>query len=204
MRVLVACEYLGIVRDAFIAKGHDAISCDLLPTEKPGPHYQGDVRNLLLLEHFDLMIAHPPCTFLTLAGNKWFKPEFADRFPNRQAQREAAIEFVLMLASQNVPRIAIENPIGVLNSQWRKPNQIVHPFHFGEPVSKSTALWLKGLEPLQHTNVVEPKWYQPAKGKRFSQWHYDTGHLDRSAWSKLRSKTFDGIAQAMADQWGGP
>ncbi len=170
MRVLVACEFSGIVRDAFRAKGHDSWSCDLLPTERPGNHIQGDVLEVLD-QGWDLMIAHPPCTYLTCAGNKWFKSEYADRFPTRLQDREAAIRFCKTLSGAHVPGIAIENPIGVLSTRWRKPDQIIQPWQYGHPHRKPTCLWLKGLPKLQSTEIVDPLIKTNRNGKTASVHH---------------------------------
>ena len=204
MRVLIACEFSGVVRDAFIGGGHEAMSCDLLPTEVPGPHYQGSVLDIIN-NGWDLMIAHPPCTYLTLTGNKWFKPEFADRFPTRHQDREDAIEFFMALANAPIPKIAIENPIGVLSSRWRKPNQIIQPWQYGFPTTKATCLWLKGLPNLVPTNIVSKGEVVVSKsGNRMSRWYYETSKLPLKGGvrAKARSVTFQGIADAMAAQWG--
>ena len=189
MRVLVACEFSGIVRDAFIAKGHHAVSCDLLSTEKEGPHYQGDVKDIID-EGWDLMIAHPPCTYLASSGLHWNKKR-----PGRAKLTEEAFKFVMMLANASIPKIAIENPIGCLSTRWRKPDQIIQPWMFGEDASKSTCLWLKGLPKLTQTNVIKKERYanqtpsgQNNLGPSLTRW-------------KERSKTYQGIANAMADQW---
>lgn len=184
VKVLVACEYSGRVRDAFIARGHDAISCDLLPTDAPGPHFQGDVRELLERESFDLMVSHPPCTHLSVSGARWFK----DKLP----EQDAALEFVHYLLDAPVPMIALENPISIISSRIRKPDQIVHPWQFGHGEVKATCLWLKGLPKLRPTNIVEGR--EPKVANMFPS-------PDR--W-KLRSLTYQGIADAMAEQWGGP
>jgi hypothetical protein len=180
MKVLVACEFSGIVRDAFIARGHDAISCDLLPTERPGPHIQGDV-----LEHlndgWDLMIAHPPCTHLAVSGARWFS--------GKVHEQEEALEFVRVLLHASITRIAVENPISVIFSLIRKPDQIIQPWMFGHGETKATCLWLKGLPKLVPTNIVEG---------RVGRVHYESPGPDR--W-KNRSRTFQGIADAMAAQW---
>ena len=181
MRVLVACEYSGRVRDAFIARGHDALSCDLLPTESPGPHYQGDVRDLLV-ESWDLLIAHPPCTHLAVSGSRHF-------FRKQREQREA-LDFVRLLLCAPVPRIALENPVSVISSRIRKPDQIIQPWQFGHGETKATCLWLRGLPPLVPTDVVSG---------RENRVHRMPPGPDR--W-KERSRTFQGIADAMADQWG--
>lgn len=183
MRVLVACEYSGIVRDAFRARGHDAWSCDLLPTESPGQHVQGDVL-AVLDDGWDLMIAHPPCTYLASSGIHWNK-----RRPERAMKTEEALAFVLALARAPIPKIAIENPIGVLSTRWRKPDQIIQPWQFGHGETKATCLWLKNLPKLLPTDVVEGReqriWLMPPSEDRW----------------KARSKTYRGIAEAMADQW---
>jgi hypothetical protein len=183
MRVLVACEFSGTVRDAFIARGHEAMSCDLLETETPGPHYRGDVRDVLDYP-WDLMICHPPCTDLSVSGAKHFA---AKRMDGRQ---QASASFALMLAKSDIPRICLENPVSVLSSLWRKPDQIIQPWQFGHGETKATCLWLKGLLPLQPTNIVDGREQRVFR-------------LPPSAdrW-KERSRTFPGIAAAMADQWG--
>lgn len=212
MKVLVACEYSGVVRDAFIEKGHDAMSCDMLPTEKAGPHYQGDIMDIIN-DEWDLMIAHPPCTYLTVTGNKWFyHPEDKHlptnmrrphpRFPDRKKQRQDAIDFFINLAGAAINKIALENPVGAISTHWRKPDQYIHPYYFGEPHSKKTGLWLKGLPPLTPTNEVEPQWYIYKDGRRDPLWHVETMKLEPHERMKARSKTFKGIATAMADQWG--
>lgn len=183
MRILVACEYSGRVRDAFIKKGHDAISCDLLPTESPGPHIQGDVLELLE-EGFDLMVAHPPCTHLAVSGARYFAAKRAD------GRQQAAIDFFMQLAHAPIPRIAIENPICIMSSVWRKPDQIIQPWQFGHGETKATCLWLKGLPCLVPTSIVEG---------REARVHLMPPTADR--W-KLRSTTYQGIADAIADQWG--
>lgn len=183
MRVLVGCEYSGVVRDAFIARGHDAMSCDLLPTDAPGPHYQGDVRDVLDYP-WDLAIFHPPCTHLSVSGARHFE---AKRLDGRQ---QSAVSFFMMLAKADIPRIALENPVCIMSSLWRKPDQIIQPWQFGHGETKATCLWLKGLQPLRPTNIVEG---------RENRVHRLPPSEDR--W-KLRSTTYTGIAAAMADQWG--
>ena len=201
MRVLIACEFSGRVRDAFIAKGHDAWSCDLLPTEKPGQHIQGDVLEILE-DGWDLMIAHPPCTYLTCAGNKWFKPEYINRWPDRQERRNKAVSFFITLADTNIPRICIENPIGIISSLWGKPDQIIQPWQFGHDARKATCLWLKNLPLLKSTKIVQPTIVTTKGGNTMSAWHVKCGHFNRKERAKLRSITFQGIANAMAEQWG--
>lgn len=181
MKVLVACEFSGIVRDAFLARGHHAWSCDLLPTEHPGPHIQGDVLKALRYD-WDLMIAHPPCTHLASSGARWFKAKAAE-----QAQ---AVEFVRLLMAAPARRIAIENPIGILSTRIRKPDQIIQPWQHGHGETKATCLWLKGLPLLAPTRIVDG---------RAPRVHWASPSPDR--W-KERSRTLQGIADAMADQWG--
>lgn len=204
MKVLVACEYSGTVRDAFRKLGHDAWSCDIIPTDAdPAYHIQGDVLEILD-QGWDMMIAHPPCTYLTAAGNKWFKPEYKDRFPRRMEQMKEAAEFFIKLVNTQIDKIAIENPIGRMSSIYRKPDQIIQPYQFGHPVRKSTCLWLKNLPALIPTNIVDYEIDVFPSGNRQSKWHTETGHIkDKQERSKARSKTFPGIAQAMAEQWGG-
>lgn len=181
-RVLVACEFSGIVRDAFSARGHDAWSCDLLPTERPGQHIQGDVL-AVLGDGWDLMIAHPPCTHLAVSGARWFK--------DKQQEQTEALDFVRQLLDAPIPRIALENPVSIISSQIRRPDQIIQPWQFGHGETKATCLWLKGLWPLVPTNVV---------AGREARVHRMPPGPDR--WRE-RSRTFEGIAAAMADQWGG-
>jgi hypothetical protein len=183
VKVLVACEFSGTVRDAFIARGHDAMSCDLLPTEAAGPHYTGDVRDVLDFP-WDLMIAHPPCTHLSVSGAKHFAGK------RLVGQQQAAVSFFMSLAKADIPLIAIENPVCIISSLWRKPDQTVQPWQFGHGETKATCLWLKGLPPLRPTNIVEGR-----EQRVFRM----APSPDR--W-KLRSATFTGIADAMADQWG--
>ena len=190
MRVLVACEYSGRVRDAFIAKGHEAMSCDILPTEKPGPHYQGDVRDVMDYP-WDLMIAHPPCTDLSVSGAAWFEKK------KMNGSQQMSASFFMMLAKSDIPRIAIENPICIMSRLWRKPDQIVQPWMFGHMEQKATCLWLKNLPVLYPTNDVKAQMMELPKNKR-ERLHYLPPSQDR--W-KLRSETFQGIADAMAEQW---
>lgn len=181
MRILVACEYSGTVRDAFIARGHDAMSCDLLPTEKPGPHHQGSVLDILG-DGWDLMIAHPPCTHLAVSGARWWKDKLHEQV--------MALDFVRLLMTAPIPRIAIENPVSKISTAIRKPDQIVQPWQFGHGETKATCLWLKGLPKLVPTKVV------PGREARI---HKMSPGPDR--W-KERSRTYQGIADAMASQWG--
>lgn len=181
MRVLVACEFSGIVRDAFAARGHDAWSCDLLPTERPGQHIQGDVLEVLD-DGWDLAVCHPPCTHLAVSGARWFK--------HKAKEQEEALRFVRALLDAPIPRIALENPISIISSRIRKPDQIIQPWQFGHGETKATCLWLKGLPPLVPTNVVSG---------RAARVHSEPPGPDR--W-KNRSRTFEGVAKAMSEQWG--
>ena len=184
MRVLVACEFSGVVREAFRSRGHDAWSCDLLPAEdNSGHHIEGDVSGVLR-DGWDLMIAHPPCTHLAVSGARWFG--------EKQTEQAEALAFVRLLMTAPIPRIAIENPVSIISSRIREPDQIIQPWQFGHGETKTTCLWLKGLRPLAPTKMVEG---------RIARVHMLPPSADR--W-KLRSETYDGIALAMADQWGGP
>lgn len=190
MKLLIACEYSGRVRDAFRRRGHEAVSCDLLPTESEGPHIQGDV--LELLRHkWDMLIAFPPCTYLCGSGLHWNR-----RRPERVHQTEDAAAFFLALANAPIEKIAIENPVGCMSTRYRKPDQIIQPWQFGEDASKKTCLWLKGLPPLQPTKVIVKHRYanQTANGQN------KLGPSPDRA--KIRSLTYQGIADAMAEQWG--
>lgn len=197
MKVLVACEFSGIVREAFTRAGHYAVSCDLLPAEDGSDrHHQGDVRDLLVQGGWDLMIAHPPCTYLAVSGLHW-----NHRRPERAALTEAALDFVRLLLDAPIPRIALENPIGCISSRIRKPEQIIQPWQFGHDASKATCLWLKGLPPLEPTTIL-PGGRQARRANQTASGQNKLGPSpDR--W-KLRSLTYPGIAQAMADQWGNP
>ena len=183
VKVLVGCEYSGIVRDAFIRGGHEAMSCDLLPTELPGPHYQGDLRDVLDYP-WDLAIFHPPCTDLSVSGARHFE---AKRMDGRQY---ASVAFFMSLTKTDIPRVAIENPVCIMSSLWRKPDQIIQPWQFGHGETKVTCLWLKGLPKLVPTNVVDG---------RENRIHRMPPSAERG---KLRSATYQGIADAMAQQWG--
>lgn len=226
MRVLVACEYSGTVRDAFLRHGHDAMSCDLLPTDVPGPHYQGDVLDILD-DGWDLMIAHPPCTYLCSSGLHWNK-----RVPGRDEKTHEAMLFVFNLMGEGfvdnpIPRIALENPIGRISTAYRKPDQTIQPYMFGHDASKATCLWLKNLPPLFPTSTVEPRMVcrcgytfaselgkygcpncsgesGPARPRWANQTDSGQNRLgpSKDRW-KIRSATFPGIADAMAQQWGG-
>ena len=217
-KVLIACEESQAVCKAFRERGHEAYSCDIQEPSGGHPewHIMQDVIPLMNgrcsfktmdgVEHsidgkWDLIIAHPPCTYLTLAGNKWFKPEFADRFPSRQKQRKEAVDFFMAIANADCDRIAIENPVGVMSSQWRKPDQYIEPYMFGDPEKKKTGLWLKGLPLLKPTSIVEPVIIHCKSGANEPRWHMETMKLPPNERAKARSKTFPGIAAAMASQW---
>jgi len=186
MRVLIACEMSGRVRDAFKALGHDAWSCDILPTEIPGQHIQGDVLKVIN-QDWDLMIAHPPCTHLAVSG--------ARHFWKKEKEQKDALEFVKALMNAPIPRIVIENPVSVISTYIRKPDQIIQPWMFGDEYQKTTCLWLKNVPPLQPTKIVSKgEFVVFPSGKKMPKWY-----SNKSA--KNRSMTFPGIAEAMADQW---
>jgi hypothetical protein len=191
MRVLVACEFSGIVRDAFIAHGHHAVSCDLLPSERAGPHIEDDVLRYLG-DGWDLMIAFPPCTYLARSGGRWWA--------EHRAEQQAAVQFVAALLGAPIARIAIENPIGALSKAIRPPDQIVQPWEFGHPETKATCFWLKGLRPLVATHWDGPSLFAAiAPAERAPRVHWMSPSPERS---KNRSRTCLGIASAMAEQWG--
>lgn len=181
MRVLVACEFSGIVREAFNAAGHDAVSIDLLPSEIPGSHFENDARDLLCAG-WDLMIAHPPCTHLAVSGARWFK--------DKRDEQAHALGFVMQLWAAPIERVCIENPVSILSSHWRRPTQIIQPWQFGHGETKATCLWLMNLPKLRATRIVEG---------RAPRVHHAPPSEDR--W-KDRSRTLSGVAQAMAEQWG--
>jgi hypothetical protein len=196
VKVLIACENSGRTRDAFLSRGHDAMSCDLLPTDAPGPHYQGDVRDILH-DGWDLMIGHPPCTYLSVSGMHWTTRGLRD-----PQLTEDALELVRLLMDAPIPRIAIENPVSVISSRIRKPDQIINPYQFGHDASKKTCLWLKNLPILQPTQYVEPRMVngRPRWGNQT-----DSGQNrlppSKDRW-KIRSETYAGISAAFAEQWG--
>lgn len=200
LNVLLACEFSGIVREEFTKLGHNAWSCDLEDTEIPGNHYKGDIFDVLYGgQSWDLMIAFPPCTYLTVTGNKWFKPEYADRFPTRQRDREDAIKFFMQLANAPINKIAIENPVGIMSTVWRKPDQIINPWEYGHKEPKKTCLWLKNLPLLEPTNIVTPEYHTTKSGKRVPSWYYKPSNTPER--QKMRNRTFKGIAAAMASQY---
>lgn len=204
MRVLVACEESQRVCIAFRNKGHEAYSCDILECSGGHPewHIQDDVLKHLN-ENWDLIIAHPPCTYLTVAANKYYNVEkYGDKAEERQKQREKAIEFFMQFTELKCPKVCIENPIGVMSSFYCKPTQIIQPYQFGHSERKATCLWLKGLPALKPTNIVTPDIIKLKSGKTDSRLHYETLKLPANERAKMRSKTFEGIAKAMAEQWG--
>ena len=194
MKILIACEFSGIVREAFKAKGHNVWSCDLLPTEIPGQHYQGYLEDFIGSgTEWDMIIGFPPCTDLAVSGAHRFKEKIAD---GRQGY---AMAFFMMIANRKCPKIAIENPVGIMSTKWRKPNQIIQPFWFGHPESKKTCLWLKGLPKLNATNILQ----LPGRGYWDNQTPSGQNKLGPSPdRAKNRSRTYQGIADAMAEQWG--
>jgi len=204
MRVLVACEFSGTVRDAFIKRGHYAMSCDLEPSESInfGDHYQGDVLQILD-QGWDLMIAHPPCTHLAASGAKHFAKKIAD------GRQQEGINFFMQLVEAKIPKIAVENPIGVMSTKYKKPDQIIQPWQFGDEAQKSTCLWLKNLPKLVPTKIVKKgDFYISPKGKRLPAWYGDAAIDGKKVaygspeMKKIRNRTFQGIADAMAEQWG--
>ncbi len=210
MKILVACEYSGIVRDAFTQRGHDAMSCDILPTESKGNHYQGDVRDVLY-DQWDMVIAFPPCTHLAVSGAMHFEKKRAD------GRQQEGIDFFKLFTNLECEKVCIENPIGIMATEWREPDQTVHPYYFGDEAQKATCLWLKGLPLLQHFpeddlfnkktwvgkgEFVEVKNKKTGEVKRQPKWYADSFLNDKATAGKERSKTFPGIANAMAQQWG--
>ncbi|MEE1357655.1 MAG: hypothetical protein UHG68_08860 [Clostridia bacterium] len=221
MKILVACEESQAVCKAFREKGHEAYSCDIIECSggRPEWHIQGDVIPLLNgkcsfktcdgAEHtvdgkWDMIIAHPPCTYLTVTGNRWFNVErYGQKAIERLKARTEAVAFFMNLYAADCEKVAVENPVGVMSSLFRSPDQIINPYQFGDPFEKKTCLWLKGLPQLTPTNIVEPP---PRKqfdsGKTMPAWYADVWHLPKEERAKLRSKTFPGVAKAMAEQWG--
>lgn len=195
MKILIACEYSGKVRDSFRQRGHEAVSCDLLPTDVPGPHYQGDVFDIIN-DGWDMMIGFPPCTYVCVSGLHWNK-----KVQGRQQKTDEAIEFFKTLLSVDIPHIALENPVGCLSTYVRKPDQIIQPYQFGDDASKKTCLWLKNLPPLKPTKYIEPR-IVDGKPRWGNQTDSGQNNLPptKDRW-KIRSETYTGIANAMADQW---
>lgn len=221
MRILVACEESQSVTKELRLLGHEAFSCDLLPCSGGHPewHLQCDVSKVIkgglftpqnytgqaiYIEKWDMIIAFPTCTFLTVTGNRWFNIErYGEKAIQRHKDREEAIKFFMMFANADCEKIVIENPVGIMSSEWRKPNQIINPYEFGDPFEKKTCLWIKGLPNLVPTNIVKPA---PRtvfdSGKSMPTWYAEAWRLPKEERSTLRSKTFPGIAKAMAEQWG--
>jgi hypothetical protein len=204
LKILLACEESQAVTKEFRRLGHEAFSCDILPCSGGHPewHLQQDVVPLLQ-QKWDLIISFPPCTFLTVTGNRWFNVEkYGQKAIQRHKDREEAIQFFKMFAEADCEHVAIENPVGIMSSEWRKPNQIINPYQFGDPFEKKTCLWLKGLPLLKPTDIVTPpKRTEFASGKSMPSWYAEAWKLPKEERSKLRSKTFPGIAKAIAEQW---
>jgi len=203
-KILIACEESQAVTKEFRRLGHESYSCDILPCSGGHPewHLQSDVTEILK-EEWDMIIAFPPCTYLTVTGNRWFNiKKYGDKAIKRHADRKDAINFFMLFAT-SANKVAIENPIGVMSSEWRKPDQIVNPYEFGDPYEKKTCLWLKGLPKLKTTNIVKPPERTKFKsGRTMPSWYAEAWSLPKEERAKLRSKTFPGIAKAMATQWG--
>ena len=203
MKILVACEYSGRVRDAFTAKGHDVTSCDLLPTERPGKHYEGNVYDILYQDDWEMMIAHPDCTYLCSSGLHW-----NNKIEGRAEKTEEALEFITDLWTCGIPKICLENPVGCINTRLKfmpRP-QYIQPYNFGEDASKKTGLWLKGLRPLRATKQIEGRKVKK-NGRIYRRWsnQTDSGQSNlgpSKTRGKDRSLTYQGIADAMAKQWG--
>lgn len=220
MKVLIACEESQVVCQAFREKGFESYSCDILDCSggRPDWHINQDVLPLLngrcqfttcdgvihtIKDKWDLIIAHPPCTYLTVTGNRWFNVDiYGDKAIQRFKYRDLAINFFMQFVNADCDRIAIENPVGIISTIWRKPDQIIQPYFFGDPVEKKTCLWLKGLPLLVSSNVVAPpERVKFSSGKSMPKWYADLWHLPCKERSRLRSQTFPGIANAMANQW---
>lgn len=230
MNILVACEESQAVTIELRKLGHNAFSCDILPCSGGHPewHIQGDVLKILnpyelpfggeviefrtmdganyVIEKWDFIIAFPPCTYLTVTGNRWFNIDrYGEKAIQRHKERKDAIDFFMAFANADCEKIAIENPVGIMSSEWRKPNQIINPWQFGDAFEKKTCLWLKGLPELIPTNIVEiPQRKKFDSGKTMPSWYAEAWNLPKEERAKLRSKTFHGIAKAMAEQWAGP
>jgi site-specific DNA-cytosine methylase len=213
-KALVACEYSGSVRDVLAAKGFYAVSCDILPTEANGIHYQGDVMDILD-DGWDLLIGHPPCTYLAVSGARWlYHTEDKElpkedrrrhpKYPNRLQDQKAALDFFMSLYNADIKFVALENPVSMLSSMFRKPNQVVQPYWFGDDAEKKTCFWTKGLPNLEKTDIVKPTRVTTPSGKSYSKWWWDTCLLPTKGGIRAhaRNKTFSGIAKAIGDQWG--
>jgi len=205
MKILVGCEESQAVTIELRKLGHEAYSCDLLPCSGGHPewHYQEDIFKVINLKQWDMGIFHPECTRLTVTANKWYKPEFAHRFPTIHEDRLKAIDFFMQLVNCGLPKIAIENPIGIMSTKYRKPDQIIQPYQFGDTERKSTCLWIKNLPKLKPTNIVEPEIIYHKSGRTDGKLHFETMRLPKEERRKARSVTFPGIAKAMAEQWAG-
>ena len=215
MKILVACEESQAVTKQFRLKGHEAYSCDIIPTSGDNPewHLQQDVTELLR-QDWDMIIAFPPCTYLTVSGARWFYhpddrhlPTTERRphpsYPDRKDLQNKAVDFFMLIANSPCEKIVIENPVGKMSSVWRKPDQIIKPYYFGENSTKKTCLWIKGLKKLKHTDVVEPEIHISESGRKWDKWFFESSLIsDLKERSLFRSKTFLGIAKAMAEQWG--
>ena len=213
LNVLIACEFSGAIRNEFRKLGHNVMSADLVKSNDNSPHHHiGDVREILNENPingmpWDLMIAHPPCTYLTVSGNRWFKEEYRERFPDRFKQRQEGIDFFMELMNADIPHIAVENPIGIMSTHYRKPDQIIQPWQFGDPFQKSTCLWLKDLPKLAPTNIVSKgefvEWVDKKTGKtkRQAKWYADALSKSPKEREKIRNTTFPGIARAVAEQY---
>jgi site-specific DNA-cytosine methylase len=204
MKILLACEESQAVTKEFRKLGHEAFSCDILDESGGHPewHIKGDVKEVLK-EKWDMIIAFPPCTYLTVTGNRWFNIEkYGEKAIQRHKDRQEAIDFFMMFANADCDKIVIENPVGVMSSHFRKPDQIINPYQFGDAYEKKTCLWIKGLPKLKPTNIVEPPPRTKFKsGKTMASWYADAFKLPKEERACLRSKTFPGIAKAMAEQW---
>ncbi len=215
MNIIVACEFSAVVREAFRKRNHNAWSCDLLESEVPSKyHFKDDIQRVLSYKSsltWDLMIAHPPCTYLCVTGNKWFyhpadkhlpleqrRPH--PRFPDRKKKQSDALDFIKFLLNSSIKKICLENPIGIISTKIRKPDQIIQPFQFGHPEPKKTCLWLKNLPKLVPTKIVEPEYMISKSGKRLAKWYYQPSQSRKR--QRDRERTFQGIADAMAAQWG--
>lgn len=222
MKILVACEESQAVTKELRELGHEAYSCDLLETSGVHPewHVQADVLKLVngvcyfqtcddrlhyISSKWDMIIAFPPCTYLTVTGNRWFNvAKYGEKAIKRMEDRKVAIDFFLAFATADCDKVAIENPVGVMSTEWRKPDQIISPFMFGDPFEKKTCLWLKGLPLLEPTEIVDvPPRVRYKSGKTMPAWYADAVSLPKEERSRVRSKTFPGIAKAMAEQWAG-
>ena len=217
MNVLIGCEESGTVRDAFIKAGHNAVSCDLKAARNGGPHYKGDIFKLIndpslwkqfgVVGQWDLLIAHPPCTYLCVTSNKWLKDQPPRKSgalvgAERREAKEEAIDFFMQLAKVKIDHICIENPVGCMSTFWQQPTQVIQPFQFGHPEPKKTCLWLKGLPPLVPTDIVEPEYHITKSGNRIGKWYaYADKSNGQAGRAEIRSKTFPGIADAMVNQW---